>query len=248
MNAETAETLFRCHRPGKPSDSRTQKAVKFAEQDPELQKKLSEQIAFDEQIVEVIHAIAPPENLRQKLSALGAQPGAEKTKLRKHIINPAVLTAILGGIVLLGVIGFLVKESMEKFPGRPSVEGLLGNAAKMNPADIEPISTTMDQLGDVFLLRGYEGYEVPPELAKQPVIGYRLFHYDNRSVAMTVLDDKLFYEFHGSDVQPPEGNWLVLTKDQWVGAVRKHGDHCFVLAFRGTKADMHAFLQSLPKK
>jgi len=43
MNAHTAETLIRCYRPGKPADGRTQKAVKFAEQDPELQKKLSEQ-------------------------------------------------------------------------------------------------------------------------------------------------------------------------------------------------------------
>jgi hypothetical protein len=248
MNAETAETLFRCYRKDKPADSRTQKAVKFAEQDPELQKKLSEQMAFDEQIAEVIHAISPPENLRKKLTDLSAQPRTEKAGLRKHMINPAVLTAILGGLLLLGVMGFFVKEAMEKFPGRGSVEGLIGTAAKMNVGEIQVMTTTVDQMGDTFLLRGYEGYEVPPELAKLPVAGYRVFHYDSRSVAMVVIDDKLFFEFHATDVQPPEGNWLVITKDEWVGAVRKHGDRCFLLAFRGEKADMHAFLQSLPKK
>ena len=216
-------------------------------QDPELQKKLGEQIAFDEQIVDVIHAIVPPENLKQKLTDLSAQPRAEKAGLRKQMINPAVLTAMLGVLLLVGVIGFLVKEKMEKFPGRDSVEGLLGTAAKMNASDIEPVSTTTDQLGDIFLLRGYEGYEVPAELAKLPVIGHRLYRYDNRSVALAVLDDKLFYEFHASDVELPEGDWMVLTKDDWVGAIRKRGDQCFLIAFRGAKADMHAFLESLPK-
>lgn len=248
MNPETAETLFRCYRQGKPAGGRTQKAVKFAEQDPELKRKLGEQVAFDDQIVEVIHAIVPPDNLRKKLTDLTAQPRAEKQALRKQVINPAMLTAILGGLVLLGVIGFFVMEAMEKFPGRGSVEGLIGTAAKMNGSEIQPVTTTVDEVGDLFLLRGYEGYKVLPELAKQPVIGYRVFHYDSRSVALAILDDKLFFEFHATDVQPPENDWLVMTKDQWVGAVRKRGDICFLLAFRGTKADMHAYLQSLPKQ
>ena len=36
MNAETAETLLRCYRPGQTCEGRLQKAVKFAEQDPGL--------------------------------------------------------------------------------------------------------------------------------------------------------------------------------------------------------------------
>lgn len=253
MNAETAEALFRCYRPGKETDSRTQKAVKFAEQDEVLKKKLSAQVEFDTHIVDVIHFIKPPDNLKKKLTDLSAEPRAEKAKLRRHVINPAVLTAILGLLVLLGVIGFLVMERMEKFPGRESVEGLLGTAAKMNGLELEQVSTTTNQLGDWLYMRGYEGYEMPPELASLPVIASRVFRYDSRTVAQAAIDknDSLLYEFHASEfgVQLPDnGDWVVLTKDEWVGAVRQRGDHCFLIAFRGKKADMHQFLHSLPKK
>ncbi len=253
MNAETAEILFRCYRPGKPADGRTQKAVKFAGQNPELQKKLSEQIQFDEQIVDVIHYIKPPDNLRQKLSELSPELGAEKRRLRRHIINPAVLTAILGLLLIAGVVGFLVKERMENFPGRERVEGLLGTAAKMTGAELEPVATTASQLGDWLYMRGYEGYEIPPEVAALPVVGSRVFHYDGRSVAQAAIEqhESLLYEFHASEfgVQlPPDGDWLVLTEDAWVGAIRQRGDHCFLLAFRGTKEEMRDFLKKLPKK
>ncbi len=253
MNAETAETLLRCFRPGQTSDGRMQKAVKFAEQDPELQKKFAEQVAFDEQIIDVIHFITPPDNLREKLTDLSAQPRAEKKGLRRHIINPAVLTAIVGVVLLLAVIGFFVKEGMEKFPGRENVERLLGTAAKMSGAEFEALTTTTDHLGDWLYMHNYEGFEVLPELAALPVVGSRVFRQDGAAVAQAVVDkhESLLFEFHASEfgVQLPSGDdWVLLTRDEWVGAVRQRGDHCFLLAFRGSKSDMHQFLLSLPKK
>ena len=253
MSPETAETLFRCYRTGRDADSRTQKAVKFAEQDPELSRKLSEQIQFDENIIETIHFIKPPDNLRQKLSALSPQPEAEQKKLRKHAINPAVLTALLGVLVLVGVVGFFLWERMEKFPGRESVEGLLGTAAKMTGAELEPLETTTSQLGDWLYMRGFEGYEVPAEFATLPVLGSRVFTYDGRKVAQAAVDkhDSLLYQFHASHFGielPSNGDWVVLSREGWVGAVRQRGDHCLLVAFRGSKAEMRDFLKTLPKK
>jgi hypothetical protein len=46
----------------------------------------------------------------------------------------------------------------------------------------------------------------------------------------------------------PDGDWLVMDKDDWAGAIRQRGDHCFLLAFRGTKGEMHELLKSLKKK
>jgi len=256
MNARTAETLMRCYRPGGRADSRTEKAVRFAQQDPQLSKVLNEQLAFDEQIVEAIHYIKPPDNLRQKLSELSGQPPEERIRLRRHIINPAVLTAILGLLLIGGIIAFLVIEGMEKFPGRESVEGLLGSAAKMSGHELENVSTTTSQIGDWLYMRGYEGYETPVELAGLPVIGSRVFRYDGRTVAQIAVGSAeelrcLIYEFHASEfgVQlPPDGDWLVMVRDQWVGAIRQRGDHCVLIAFRGDKAGMHEFLRALPKK
>lgn len=253
MNAETAETLFRCYRPGKTGDGRTQKAVKFAEQDAELQKILKAQVEFDEHIVEVIHYIKPPDNLREKLGTLSAQPRAEKAGLRRHAINPAVLTALVGVLLLVGVIAFLVNERIQKFPGRETVEGLLGTAAKMTGVELEAIDTTTDQLGDWLLLRGYDGYEMPRELTSLPVIASRVFRYDGRTVAQAAVDkhDSLLFQFHASDFGvelPSDGDWRILTRDEWVGAVRQRADHCHLIAFRGTEAEMKQFLASLPGK
>lgn len=253
MNARTAETLVRCYRADRPVDSRTQKAVHFAENDPELGPKLADQIAFDKQIVNVIHFIKPPDNLRQKLNALSEVPGAAKKTLRSNIIHPAVLTALLGGLLLVGVIVFLVMERMEKFPGRESVESLLSGAAKMTGVEFETVTTTTDKIGDWFYMHNYEGYEAPPELAALPVVGSRVFRSEGRPVAQLAVDQhsSLVYEFRASEfgVQlPPDGDWQVLTKDEWVGAIRQRGDQCVLIAFRGTSSDMHEFLKSLPKK
>jgi hypothetical protein len=255
MNAHTAETLIRCYRPGKPADGRTQKAVKFAEQDPELGKKLSEQIQFDGEIVDVIHYIHPPDDLRAKLSDSGAKPD-EKTRLRRQAINPAILTALMGVLLLVGVIVFMVMERMEKFPGRESVEELLGTAAKMTGTELETVALSTSQIGDWFYMKNYDGFEAPPELASQSIVGARVFHYGGHSVAQIAVGTPeqmrcLLYEFQASNfgVQlPPDGDWLVMDHEQWVGAVRQRGDHCFLIAFRGTKAEMRDFLRSLPAK
>ncbi|HEY3900976.1 MAG TPA: hypothetical protein VGM54_20360 [Chthoniobacter sp.] len=260
MNFRTAQTLLRCYRPGKAADSRVDKAVKFAQEDPELSKMLNEQTAFDEQIVEAIHFIKPPDDLRKKLSDLGVKPGAEKG-LRKQIINPAVITAILGVLVILGIAVFFVMDHIEKFPGREAVEGMMSAAVKMSPSELEAVSMSTGQLGDWFYVRGYDGFEAPPDLAALQTVGARAFRMNGPMatqmngplVAQMAIGEGdtlrcLVFEFHASEfgVQlPPDADWKVLAQDEWVGAIRQHGDHCFLIVFKGTKADMQDFLKTL---
>jgi len=256
VNSRTAETLIRCYRPGKRTDSKTEKAARFAGEDPELSKVLSEQVQFDEQIVDVIHFIKPPEDLRQKLSELGDKPVAEKARRRSQWANPAVFTAILGVLLIVGIVVFFILDRMEKFPGREAVENMLTGAGKMTGTELETVSDTTGQLGDWFYMRGYEGYEAPGELAGLPVIGSRVFKFEGRTVAQLAVGNAdalrcLIYQFHASEfgVQlPGDGDWQVLTQDDWVGAIRQRGDHCFLIAFRGGKSDMKEFLKTLPKK
>jgi hypothetical protein len=233
-----------------------EKALRLAEEEPELKKILSEQLGFDEQIVDVIHFIKPPQNLREKLSDLSVKPRAEKTRLRKQVINPAVITALLGVVVILGIIVFLVMERLEKFPGRDAVESMLLSASKMNGTELENVASTTGQIGDWLYMRGYDGFEAPQELTALPVIGSRVFRVDGRTVAQIAVGSAdelrcLVFQFHASEfgVQlPSENEWKILTQGEWVGAVRQHGDHCFLIAFRGSKADMEAFLRTLPSK
>jgi len=253
MNAHTAETLLRCHRAEKPVDARMQKALRWAERDPEARQKLKDQMAFDQQVVEAIHFIKPPENLRQKLAALGARPSVERPGLTKQMINPAVLSALAGVAVIVGIIAFFVFDHMQKFPGRESVERMIPTPGKMTGPEFESVSTTANELGDWFYIHGYEGYEVPPEIASTPVIYSRVFRMDGKPIAQFAMErhESLVFEFHASDFGvelPQDGDWRLLVQDEWTAAIRQHGDHCVMVLLRGSKSEMNDFLKSLPKK
>jgi hypothetical protein len=253
MNAQTAETLLRFHRAKKLADSRMQKALRWAEGDPEAKQRLKEQMDFDQQVIDAIHFIKPPENLRQKLNELGARPRNEKPGLRKQIINPAVLSALTGLVVIVGIIAFLVLDHMERFPGRESVERMIPAPGKLTGLEFEPVSTTTNELGDWLYMRGYEGYEVPKEISSLPVIYSRVFKLDGKTIAQFIMDrhDSLVYEFHASDFGvrlPQDGDWRLLDQDDWTAAIRQHGDHCYMILLRGSKSEMNDFLKSLPRK
>ena len=253
MNPTEAETLLHCHRAGREPEGRVLKAVRVSEGDAELGRKLRAQMEFDAQIVEAIHSVVPPEDLRAKLGALNEAAGTGKRGLRPHLSSPAMLAALAGVLLFAGVIVFFVLESMADFAGREAVKQMLDATTKMHGTEFEPVATNTTQLGDWFYMRGYEGYEVPPELGALPVIGSRVFKQDGKPVAQFVVEkhDAVIFEFHAADfgVQlPADGDWQVLEQGGWAAAVRQHGDHCFMIAFRGAEADMRTFLPTLKKK
>ena len=253
MNANEADLLIRCHRAGREPEGRVQKAVRLAEGDAGLAKMLRAQEEFDAQIVDAIHCIVPPEDLREKLGALSDASGAGRRTMRSQVGTPAMLAAVAGVLLLIGVIVFFVMEGMANFDGREAVEHMLDATTKMNGTEFEAVTTTTTQLGDWLYMRGYEGYEMPPELAAVPVIGSRVFKQDGKPVAQFVVEkhDSVIFQFRAADFGvrlPADGAWQVLEQGGWAAAVRQHSDRCCMIAFRGSAADMQTFLQSLPKK
>jgi hypothetical protein len=106
------------------------KAARIAEKDEVLRRKLEEQIDFDKQIVAAIHSIQPPENLRQKLSALGA-PERRPQSFRSQIRHPAILSALAGMLLIVGFIIFHEMDQMESFPGKEAVEQMIATTDEM---------------------------------------------------------------------------------------------------------------------
>ncbi len=253
MNTTEAEMLLHCHRAGREPDGRMQKALRAAEGDAELGRKLRAQMDFDAQISEAIHYIIPPEDLREKLGAMNEAAGGGRRGLRSQILNPGVLAAATGVLFFVGVIVFFIMESMTHFPGREAVEEMIEATTKMNGTEFEAVTTTTTQLGDWFYMRGYEGYEVPPELAALPVALSRVFRQDDKKVAQFVIEQHaaMIFEFHASDFGvhlEPDGDWQVFEHVDWAAALRQRGDNCFMIALRGGASEMRAFLQALPKK
>ena len=248
MKPEDAELLMQCHRGGKPADARMEKVLDYIAGHDTLRMRLTEQEQFDEHIGEIIRCIQPPEDLRQKLAALGGTGAGKAGSLRHH----AILPAVVGLLVLVGIAVFLYLQSLTEFPGRDAVERMIEGTAKMSGVELEPVSTPAGQLGDWFYMRGFEGYALPAELAALPAVGSRVFQLDGRSIAQLAVDRRhlLVHVFDaakfGVEIGEKE-SWRVFEHEGWAAALQRHGANCYLLTFKGTADEMQDFLHSLTK-
>ncbi|MGB8169576.1 MAG: hypothetical protein WCF18_18895 [Chthoniobacteraceae bacterium] len=250
MNTDDAAAMLALHRPGREADGAVKKAIRLAEKDPALSAQLAGQLEFDGQLVGVINSIQPPDNLVQKLRAACNRPDAVKPKLRTHAFNPAILTAILGVLLIVGFVAWTVMERMEKFPGREAAERMLSATSKMTGVELDPVTTTAGTMGDWFYMRGFEGYAVPKELSALPAVGSRVFRIEGHPIAQIAVDrhESLVYVFRASDFGVEIGAdepWRLIEYEGWVGALRRHEDVCSMVAFRGDKSEMRGFLAKL---
>jgi hypothetical protein len=247
MNAKTAEMLLQCYRPGKKVDPRIIKAVRFAEGDETLRRMLDDQMDFDEQVVEAIHSIKPPENLRAKLGEITAATPEARPPARVRWFQPAVLAVVLGVLLIVGVGVWIMLEGSEDFSGKAAVEKLLAVPAGMNGTELEPIELPAGQLGDKVYMKGFEGFALPAEFANAPAVGWRVFTLQGHRVAQLAIDrhSAILFVFRASDFGIRiDGTWRVIDKDQWTGAVKEQDGLCTLVAFRGDKAEMQQFIQS----
>jgi hypothetical protein len=250
MNQKSAETYLPCYRAGKPMDARSIKAAQTAEKDEILRKKLNEQVDFDAQIVAAIHFIQPPENLRQKLSALVAPGATGPPSFRSQLGHPAMLSAIAGVLLMAGFLVFAEMDRMQAFRGKEAVERMIATTDEMSGVELDPAHALAGELGDAFYMRGFEGYALPPELAKLPAVGTRVFRQNGHRIAQLAIDphNALLFVFRGADFGVDLENatgWKVFTQEGWVAAVRDGNGLCTMITFRGDKTEMQRFLATL---
>ena len=247
MNVRTAENLLACHREGVRPEASVQKALKMAESDEQMREKLKANAAFDAQIVDAIHFVKPPDSLRKKIAECSAPK-----ELRKHALHPAILCAIAG--VLLAI-GFVVWHEMERragFPGKENAERMVEQLNHMTGVELEMKTGTVGGLADWFMLRGFDGMTLPPDVAALPAAGARTFQSASHSVAQVVIGEEkrasMLDVFRASDFDielDDDGDWKFFDHGEWAAAIRQRGGICTMLAFRGTVDEMKAFVLTL---
>jgi len=250
MNADAARRLLPLYRPGKPMDPRVIKAVRFAEADPALRDELEWQMQFDDEVVAVIQCIKPPGDLRRKLDALGQNGAPAPRRVRSQVLNPAIMSALFGVLLLVGFLGYLKLEAAKDFPGRNWVETLVEMNDRMTGAELEPTKLAAADLADAMMLRGFDRFVVPPEIAPLPAAGWRVFRLSGNKVAQLAIDrhSLIVFVFRASDfgVQPgADKTWKIFDHERWAAAVTVRDGLCTVLTFRGQPAEMESFLHSL---
>jgi hypothetical protein len=250
MNVESARQLIPLHRSGKEMDPRVTKAVRLAESNPTLRDELERQTKFDEKVIEVIQCIRPPADLRQKLDALSAVTAPKRGAVRTHVFNPAIISAIFGVLLLVGFLVFLKMESAKDFPGRNWAENMIELNDRMTGSELEPTKVAAGDLADNMMLRGFDRFTLPPELAPLPAVGWRVFRHSGNKVAQVAIDrhSLIAFVFRASDfgVQvEPRNSWKTFDHQRWAAAAIERDGLCTLICFRGTQAEMEAFLKSL---
>jgi hypothetical protein len=249
MSGKTAFTNLAAYSEEKTVDPRCQKAMKAIENDAASRARLAEQVAFDQQMVELVRAIRAPQDIRARLEK--NQVAAAKEKRSREAIV-AISAVVLGIAVIAGLLVYQGMQSRKAFPGREALEGLVSSANRMSGVELEPVSQPTGQLADWFYMRGFENFAVPPELRKVPAVGSRFFRQEGSPVAQVAIDlhQSLLYIINAKDfgVQlPADGDWRIFETEGWAAAARQNDGGCVVLTFRGTEAEMSDFLEQLKK-
>ncbi len=248
MSTRIPETLLAGYRKERPNEPAIEKAARALDRDPELRRRVDEQVEFDTQVGRAIRAIAPPEGLRQKLG------GTNGSKVKGRPFAGMLVFAVIFGLsIIAGLLVLFEVDRRQRFPGSEAVARMVGTAKSMSGLELEQVSNKAGQLGDWFYMRGFESFALPPELADAPAVGSRLFRQDGNSIAQVVVDwhQSVVYVFRADEFGvdlPQNEDWRVLKYDDWAAAVRKRGPMCTLITFRGKKNEMREFLKTIEKK
>jgi hypothetical protein len=252
MNADSARQLIPLYRPCKQMDPRVIKAVRFAEADPVLRDEMEWQMQFDDEIVEVIHCICPPPNLRQKLDTLCQGEAKKKGKgsVRANVFNPAIVSALFGVLLLLGFLWYLKMESNKDFTGKSMAVEMLELNDRMTGAELDPTKLNAGDLADNMMLRGFDRFVLPPELAPLPAVGWRVLRVRGNKVAQVAIDRQalIVFVFRASDFGvhlDAQNSWKVFDHERWAAAATERDGLCTLISFRGSPSEMETFLKNL---
>ena len=248
MKNEEATIFMQCHCAGLPGteDPRIAKAVRMAEKDAALQAELARQRTFDERNLAALDHVMLPQELLAKLAA-SQEPGARALSGKAALRQPVVLAILIGALVLLGWGGITLWNRAHSFPGKDSAVRMVEVNDEMTGAEMEPKKVAAGALNDWFFDKyGFEDFFLPGGFENYQTVGARLFRQDGEPVAQVAIEENnmIFYSFRAEDfgVALANDEWHVFTDGDWVAAVQQHDDECFMVAFRGSTAEMQDFL------
>ena len=250
MKSEDTAILVQCHCAGLPGteDPRIAKAVRAAEKEPALQAELERQRAFDERNLAALEQVMLPPALMGRIAA-GQAAGAPALSGKTALLQPVVLAIVIGAVVLLGWGGVTLWNRAHSFPGKDSVIRMVEVNDEMTGMEMEPKKEPAGALNDWFFDKyGFEDYFLPAGFENYQTAGARLFKQDGEPVAQVLIEEHnmVFFSFKAEDfgVNLPNDEWHVFKDGEWVAAVQQHDEECFLVAFRGSSADMEEFLKT----
>ncbi|HMJ04936.1 MAG TPA: hypothetical protein VK474_01645 [Chthoniobacterales bacterium] len=232
------------------TDRRMRAAVLHARRKGPGAVAFGQQQAFDRAVAALVRDIPVSAEISEWFRNEKLIP-QKKRGWKKTLLNPVVLSIALALVVIAGVVVFVILERMNEFPGSSTARKMLTVAASMRGVQVDPIATEAGSLSDFFFMKyQLEHYDVPPEFAGRRTAGCRVFDDDEgHRIAQISLEEKRVQFFLFPAERDPKNaralefsGWRYVENEGWTGAVQVRNGVCFMVALRGQRQDLAAYL------
>ena len=207
--------------------------------------KLREDHPVDSATAEALRDIDPNEAESKQIAQAAHDLHVKGS--RSAFSNPAAIAIGVGFLLLIAILVWNMLGRAGTFPDEAVKIATTGG--KASPDQFQPLENKVGDLDDWLLLKGFDNFRVPPGLEDFTAAGVRIFKLENEPVAQVAIvseNQMYFYSFASIPLGisvVPENTWRVTEADNWVLAIREEKGSCFLIAFRGKKADMKALLE-----
>ncbi len=234
-----------------PNDRAMRSALESARTIPEAAVSLTTQQRFDQALAGLVAKIEVPKAAEEWFVNVALLKGPKRS-WKKTVRHPAILATALAVLVMAGVTIFFLVERMHEFPGSELAKKLLVVAGSTRKSQLEPLSTDAINLGDYFFMKyQLEHFDVPMALADLRAIGARVFEDDDgHRVAQVVIAEggMQFFLFRADPADSRASSnqkktkWRYVENEGWTGAIQERNGVCFMIAMRGSKRELKAYL------
>lgn len=234
MNTKTARRVLRgCAWSGADDHEREiAAAIKRLGKDEAFMAEFARQKEFDELLGDRLDGPIP-EEIAPRLDELAGKLTAGGSR-RHSLGDPAMMAAGFAFLVLVGLVVWIVLGSGGVFSGMAEAGKLARIGDNAGIEQFEPVETSAGNLGDWFMMQGFDGFRVPSGFEDAQVVGVRIFDYENEPVAVAAIANprSFIYVFQAE----PLG--LSLKPDEWRIESYNGGKHVLAVTQMGTVAFM----------
>lgn len=239
-----------------PNDRAMRSALESARTIPEAAASLTTQQQFDQALARLVRQIEIPKSTDEWFVNASLLKGVRRS-WKKTARHPAILAGALAVLVMAGLTIYFLVERLQEFPGSATAKKLLVFASTTKRSQLEPLNTDAINIGDYFFMKyQLEHFDVPIAFADLRATGARIFDdEDGHRVAQVALAESglqfFLYPADRTETRaspaPKKPRWGFVESEGWIGAVQERNGVCFMIAMRGSRAELEPYLSDRAK-
>lgn len=245
MNLPKARRLLICYiaDPNITPSPAVQKALKVAADSDILSSEYQAQVEIDKRVHASIKGLRIPEDV---LSSLGNRVASIPPR-RFNPRDPAMVAVLIGFLLLVTVLTWNFLGRPAAFPS-DAIE-IAEEVLTFDERPFEAVNLPAGSLEDWFVLKGFDGFDVPTPLEKYNAEDAAILKINTQSVAAITVPEQnsqfISFNAHPHEITIfPEGSWRYLQLDtENALALRRDADMCFMVIRRGSLAELKRFLE-----